>query len=186
MGDDYCASDQNCSNDNNYAYNDTTTNENTTIPTEEVVHSSNVVVDEAPRIDSTFSENFYIGDCYDEGFPPPPPPLYNVGIESIAIGGGCVDPYYGADFHTIPVGGIQPCYAEPCYTEQHVYPVFSPDDTIPTWARIAIFIILLTMLAAFVVMGKFQLLMFECSIFILISFCILYFQYISVLLFIYL
>lgn len=138
MGDDYCGGDTNYSNDDNYTCYDTATSN------QDVIYSSDVVIDDGPVICS--DNNFYIGGCqtiYDGGFQPAP--LYNVGFETISIGGG-IQPCYDTDFHTIAVGTI-----EPCYVEQQVF----PDYTVPRPAYILIFTVLSGLLVIFVIMGKF-------------------------------
>lgn len=151
MSDDYCGGDTGYSNDDNYTCNDTSN--------QDVVYSSNVIIDDGPVI---ATDNFYIGGCptiydgYDGGFQPSP--IYNVGFETISIGGG-VQPCYGADFHTISVGTVEPCYVAP-----QVY----PDYTVPKAAYIFVCVVLSGMLLIFVVMGKFQLHV-TCLLFLLLT-----------------
>lgn len=148
MGDDYCAADTRYSG-NNFTCDDN--ENNTTLNQEDVVHSSNVVIGAGLPRGIICSDNYYVEGCQTiyggEGFPPA---LINVvDLHPISMGG--VQPCYDADFHTISVGGTQPCYVE-----QQVYPVYSTDTTIPTWARIFICILLLAMLVIFIVIGKFR------------------------------
>lgn len=148
MNDGYCGPDRNYSNNDNYTCNNTVAYENTSIPNQDVIYSSNVVVENN-------TEHFYIGDCptiYDGGFQPA-----RVGLEMFSIGGGgggVVQPCYDPGIHTISydVGGLQPCYVEP-----PVYPIYPTDTTIPEYACCFIFIILFILLAIFVVMGEFRI-----------------------------
>lgn len=149
MSDDYCGADANYANNDNYTSNDTTvTYENTSITNQDVVYSSNVVIEDNGPL-NTCADNFYIGDCstiYDGGFQPAP--TYHVGIETFSIGGGVQQPYYDPGFHTISIDSVEPYYVEP---PPQVYPVYSTDTTL---TNIFIFIILFAILAIFVVMGK--------------------------------
>lgn len=144
MCDDYCGGDTGYSNDDNYTCNDNTTYYDTITSNQDVVYSTNVIIDDSPVIGS---DNFHIGGCqtiYDGAFQTAP--INNVGFESISIGGG-VQPCYDADFHTIAVGTIDPCYVAP-----QVY----PDYTVPTSAYIFMCFVFSGMLVIFIVMGKCQ------------------------------
>lgn len=144
MGDNYYNTDTNYSNDNTtYDYDNST-------PNQEVVHSSNVVIDEGPIYNTNYStDNYYSGGgigcetTYDFS----PAPIYNVGLQSISIGG--VQPCYDTDFHTVVVGGIEPCIVE------EVYPVVATNASFSKWDCIVICIILVVFLIIFIVMGKF-------------------------------
>lgn len=137
-----CGGDTGYSNDGDYTCNDT---------------STNVVYDDGPTIESTYTENnFYIGGggggchtIYDGGFQPVAP-VYNVGLESISFGGG-IQPCYDTDFHTIAVG-----VGDPCYVEQHVYPAYATDATISTSECVLVAVVLTTFFVIFIIMGKFQ------------------------------